>query len=87
MLARISVKNCCQRVSGTKATVASAHTSTVSSAAGRMRRARRAQKARSETEPVRSASRSSSEVMRNPEMAKKTSTPTKPPGSTAGHRW
>ena len=67
--------------------MASAHDEHVSSAAGRMRRARRAQKPRSETDPVRSASRSSSEVIRKPEMAKKTSTPTKPPGSTAGHRW
>ena len=52
-----------------------------------MRRARRAQKPESDSVPVRSISRSSSEVIRKPEITKNTSTPTKPPGSADGHRW
>src|SRR3954463_8595853 len=67
--------------------VAIAQASSVTSAAGRRRRARRAQKRGSETRPVSPTSRSSCAVMRKPEITKKTSTPTKPPRSTAGHTW
>ena len=58
-------------------------TSTVnvsSSEAGMIRRARRAQNWTSENVPV-SISLTTSEVMRNPEMTKKISTPTYPPGT------
>src|SRR4051812_33199629 len=85
-LARKSPKNCAQSVTGTTRAVAPAHAAITVSAAGRIRRARRAQNPRSETRPVSRSSRIRSVVMRNPEMTKNTSTPTKPPGTASGHR-
>ena len=41
----------------------------------------------SEIVPERSISRRSNDVIRNPEIAKKTSTPTNPPGTADGQRW
>ena len=87
VLARISSNHCCQWLAGTSASVASAQNAITNSAAGRIRRARRAQKPASETPERRSISRSRCDVIRNPEITKKTSTPTKPPGSTDGHTW
>ena len=51
--------------------------------AGTMRRARRARKSASENVPP-AISLCSREVIRKPEMTKKTSTPTNPPGTLAG---
>ena len=63
-------------------------TVTTRASAGTSRRARRTQNARSAMRPVAARSRSRSEVMRNPEMTKKASTPTKPECRNAlGNRW
>jgi hypothetical protein len=77
---------CGQYVCGTSAMVATPHSNSISSAAGRMRRARRAQKVASEIVAERSSSRRSKAVIRKPEITKKTSTPTNPPEMLAGHR-
>jgi hypothetical protein len=87
VLARISARNWVHWLMGTNRTVVTAQTSTQNRAAGRIRRARRAQNPVSDTRPLRSISRSSSDVIRKPEMTKKTSTPMKPPGTADGHRW
>jgi hypothetical protein len=87
VLVPISVRNCCQYSCGTSAIVATAQTNSVSSAAGSRRRARRAQNCHSDSVPVLSTSRTRCAVMRNPEIAKNTSTPTKPPGITSGQTW
>jgi hypothetical protein len=67
-------------------TSASDATRTVN-AAGRIRRIRRDQNRASRTLPDRSESSTSCWVIRKPEITKKTSTPTNPPGSALGHRW
>ena len=72
---------------GSSARVAASTAAMTSSAAGRMRRTRAAQNDRSERVPVAAASRSMWPVIRNPEITKKTSTPTKPPGSQRGSKW
>ena len=56
-------------------------------AAGRMRRARRAQKPVSESVPPRWSSEKSKPEIRKPEMTKKTSTPTNPPGRYGTPAW
>jgi hypothetical protein len=75
-LVTISVRNAPQRCEGTTISVAIAVTRRVTSAAGRIRRARRAQNAVSRMRPEPTISSTSSEVIRKPETAKKTSTPT-----------
>ena len=57
--------------------------SMTSASAGTMRRARRARKFGKEN-AFRAISLCSSEVIRKPEMTKKISTPTKPPGTCEG---
>jgi hypothetical protein len=59
---------------------------TVTSRAGKIRRIRRAQNPRNENVPVCSSPRRMP-VIRNPEITKKTSTPTKPPGIQRKPRW
>ena len=86
MLARRSPKYCAQYVIGTNFSVTSPQNSSTSSAAGSNRRARRAQNPGSDRRPVRSTSRNRCDVMRNPEIAKNTSTPTNPPRTDVGHR-
>jgi hypothetical protein len=55
--------------------------------AGTSRLSRRTRKLATSIDPVRSISRTSSVVMRNPETTKKTSTPRLPAGAQAGQRW
>lgn len=68
-----------QLVLGTTSQVPIAVTRSTRRLAGRRRLARRAQKLSKDMRPVDSSSRMSSPVIKNPEMTKKTSTPTKPP--------
>jgi hypothetical protein len=52
-----------------------------------MRRALRAQKPINRIVPVSRSSSASRLVIRKPEMTKKTSTPTKPPGASGTRAW
>ena len=72
---RISPKNCCHTSRGTNTSTPTAETSSTTYDAGSSRRIRRAQNCDRLTDPVRSTSRRRCEVIRKPEITKKTSTP------------
>ena len=73
------------RESSAAAASETAATRTIS--AGRIRRARRAQNAGRSIRPFRACSPASSDVIREPEITKNTSTPTNPDGSSAAAAW